>query len=522
MKRVLNNKKDFPTGHELMGDFYARTGKRDQAMQQFKDGVSEDPKNAVRYQEKIVALYQLNGDRDKALHLSKELVTKYPKDASVNETYASLLVQQSSRNDLKKALPDLKSLVQNVPNSASMHTDLARAYFETGDMDKALAEANNAIRLNANYIPARIVAARIYEDRAQHTKAIELTDPVLAAQPQNSDARLIQARAHIGLNEPDKAQAELELLVQQFPNMNDARLQLAALYMSKKNYDKASEQFAALWKGNPPNPPDVRGYIGLQTMKLVQGKADEAIQGMQDLVQKNPTVSSYRFELANFQAAASSQVAKTDPARAKQLVQQAADNYKDILKTATNSADLWNRLGVLQLQLGQRDAALASFQQAGNADPRAGGAFVNQGMLLEQMGRKKEAAEAYNRALGVDPGNTIALNNLAYINAESGSNLDQAMTLAQRAKKQVPDNPDISDTLGYVYYQKNLNSQALEIFRQNVQQYPQNGSFRFHLAMALLKQGNKDAAREEAEKALKNTTQPAEQDKIRSFVSHIG
>ncbi len=522
MKRVLNNKKDFPNGRELMGDFYARAGKRDEAMQQFKAGVTEDPKNAVGYQERIVGLYALTGEHKKALQLSKELVTKYPKNASANETYASLLVQQTNRDDLKKSLPDVKNLVQNVPNSPSMHTDLARAYFETGDMDKALVEANNAIRLNGNYIPARVVAGRIYEDRGQHTKAIELIDPVLAAQPQNPDARLIRARAHIGLNQPDKAQAELESLVQQFPAMNDARLQLATLYMSAKNYNKASEQFAAIWKGNPPNPPDVRGYIGLQTMKLVQGKADDAIQGMQDLVQKNPTVTSYRFELANFQAAAGGQVAKTDPNRAKQLIEQAADNYKDILKTTANSADVWLRLGVLQHQLGQKDAALASFQQAGNANPRSEGAFVNQGMLLEEMGRKKEAIQAYNRVLGINPENTIALNNLAYLNAESGSNLDQAMTLAQRAKKQYPNSPDVSDTLGYVYYQKNLNSQALEIFRQNVEQYPQNSAFRFHFAMALLKQGDKDAAREEAQKALKNTTQPAEQDKIRSFVSHIG
>ena len=39
------------------------------------------------------------------------------------------------------------------------------------------------------------------------------------------------------------------------------------------------------------------------------------------------------------------------------------------------------------------------------------------------------------------------------------------MTLAERAKQQVPNSPDVSDTLGYVYYQKNLNTEALQIFR---------------------------------------------------------
>jgi Flp pilus assembly protein TadD len=86
----------------------------------------------------------------------------------------------------------------------------------------------------------------------------------------------------------------------------------------------------------------------------------------------------------------------------------------------------------------------------------------------------------------------------------------------------VPNSPDISDTLGFVYYQKNLNAEALRIFKQIVQDYPKNPTFHFHLAMALLKEGDKQGARDEAEKALKIASQPSEQEKIRSFVSQIG
>jgi uncharacterized protein HemY len=130
--------------------------------------------------------------------------------------------------------------------------------------------------------------------------------------------------------------------------------------------------------------------------------------------------------------------------------------------------------------------------------------------------------DIYNRMLGVDPNNTLALNNLAMLNAEAGKNLDQALTFAERAKQRVPDNPNISDTLGYVYYKRDLNTEALRIFRQIVQDQPENSTFRLHLAMALLKQGDKQAARSEAEKALKSASQPQQQSEIRSFVSQIG
>lgn len=519
IRRVLGDKTTFPNGHQLVGDFYGRARKWDQAIQQYQEGVKSDPKNAVRYQERIVAVYQSSGKRDQALQLAKEIAEKNSKDDSANAVYASLLLQTGNKADLSKSMVELKKLVDKNPNSANLHLDLAKGHLGLGEADQALSEANEAIRLNPKLLPARVVAAKIYEDRGQHTKALDQANPVLDAQPQNAEARLIRVRALIGLNQIDKAQPELETLVQQVPQMNDARLQLANLYLAEKNLPKASEQFEQLWKANPP---DVRGFVGLQTIKLAQGKHDEAIQAMQDLVQKNPNVLMLRYQLAGFETAGAAQEAKTNPARAKQLFQQAADNYKTILKTSANSADIWLRLGALQRALGQDDAALASFEQAGNADPNSADAFLNKGMVLENLGKKKEATDAYNRTLGIDPQNTLALNNLAYMSAEANTNLDQAMTYAERAKSRVPNSPDISDTLGFVYYQKNLNGEALRIFKQNVQDYPKNPIFRLHLAMALLKQGDKQGARDEAEKALKNSSQPTQQEKIRSFVSQIG
>jgi tetratricopeptide (TPR) repeat protein len=242
---------------------------------------------------------------------------------------------------------------------------------------------------------------------------------------------------------------------------------------------------------------------------------------MTDLAGKNPNVAAYRYELANFQTAAAQSLAKSNLDRAKALLAQAIDNYKQVLKSAPNSTEVWLRLGALQQTVGQPEQALASFEQASHIDPKNAQALVSRGMLLEALGKTKEAADMYNQVLGIDPNNPIALNNLAFIDAENGTNLDQAMTFAERAKKQAPKSPDISDTLGYVYYRKNLNSAALDIFRQNVQDQPQNPTFHLHLAMALLKSGDKQGAREEAEKALK-IAPPAQQQQIRSFVSQIG
>lgn len=527
MKRVLNDKKSFPSGRAMLGDFYMRAQKYDQALQQYQEGTKEDSKNALQYQQRIVAVYGVTGRRNDALKLAKTLATDHPKDPTSSEVYSTLLLQNGSKTDVAKSVDELKTLVQNNPNDGALHYQLGRAYFGLGQMDKALGEALESIQdesKNKSIRPivlfgARTLAARIYEDRGDHAKAIEQAEAVLASNPKLPDARLIRDRALIGTNQIEKAQADLELLVQEFPAMNDAHLQLAGLYILAKQYDKANAQYDRVWKSNPP---DTRGLLGLEAVKLAQGKGEEAVAALRDLVQKNPSVPAYREQLASFETTAGAQIVRTNPEAAKQLFEQAADNYKELLKINSKSADLWLRLAMIQRQLGQFDGALSSFDEASKADPRNVNVLLNQAMLQEIVGKKSEAANTYNKVLGIDPENPLALNNIAFMEAEKGTNLDQAMTFAQRAKKRVPNSPDISDTLGFVYLQKNLNSEALRIFKQVVLEDPKNPTYHFHLAKALLKGGDKQGAKEEAQKALQNSLRPEQQNEIRTFVDQIG
>jgi tetratricopeptide (TPR) repeat protein len=365
----------------------------------------------------------------------------------------------------------------------------------------------------------RLVIGRVYEDQGQHAKSLDQANLILQSQPGNPDARLMRARAMVGLGQADQVLPELQALVRQWPKAGDARLELARVYLSRRELDKASAEYQQ-FSNDFPN--DLRGKVGLQSVKLAEGKPDEGIKGLQDLLAQHPNDLPLRYQLAAFEVQSGMQVAPKDRDKAKQLYQQAADTYKEILKTTHNAADVWLRLGILQRELGQYDAALASFQQASTADPHNSAALLNEGMLYEFMGNKKEALAAYNKVLGVDPENPIALNDVAFLNAEAGVNLDQAMTFAEKAKQRVPNSPEISDTLGYVYYQKNLNTQALQIFRDLVSAHEQNPTFRLHLAMALEKSGEKGAARDEARKALQFATQPQLQTQIKTFLNQLG
>ncbi len=513
IKTVLNDPKSFPNGREMIGDFYAQPSskKYDLALAQYQAGAKEQPDKDLLYQKKAVSALIMLKRQDEALQLAKALSAKYPKDLGVNELYAGTLLDSGMKANVQQSVQELKRLVAENPKEALLHFYLSRAYFETRETDKALNEALEASRLAETHTPpinlpgARIVSARIYEDRGQHGKALEQTDGVLASDPGNADARLIKDRALIGLNESDKALPDLEDLVAKYPAFSDARYYMANVYLMREDLAKAKAEYEKLWN---TTPPDSRGYLGMQTVLIKQGKSDEAIKNLQQLVKENPKRLDYLYALANFQA----QLGKYS---------DAAENYKTILKTTTNSEDLWLRLGLMQRRLGQNQASLASFEQAQNANPKGVEGPLQRALLLDDTGQKKEAREAYLKVLGVDPENVAALNNLAYIDAEAGRDLDQALTMVEKAKKQKPESPDISDTLGYIYYQKNLNQQAIQALKTAVGGDPKNATFRLHLAMALLKTGDKAGAKSEADRALALAT-PQEQTKIRTFMSQIG
>jgi tetratricopeptide (TPR) repeat protein len=539
-RRVLTDPKAFPNRFQLLGDFYFRNRKFDQALQQYQTGIKEDSKNALVYKERIVSLDEATGRPQDALNLAHSIAKENPKNVQANERYASLLLQTGSREVIAKSLNEIRDLSKANPNNPLLRLDLARAYFDTEEFDKSISEAQEAMQQETksaeSAVPRRsprpqlisacsVLIGRIEADRGQHAQALDQANRVLQMDPKFvdpkliADAKLIKARAMVGLGQSDQALPELEALIQQYPRLGGARLELAHVYLVRKEFDKAAAEYEQFSKDFPT---DLRGQVGLQSVKIAEGKADEGLSALEAMIAKSPKDLQLRYQLATFQVQAGLQALPKDRNRARQLYEQAANNYKEILKTTANSPDVWLRLGVLQRELGEKDAALASFQQASSADPHNSAPLLNEAMLLEDLGKKKEASATYSKVLGIDPENPLAMNNLAYLSAESGTNLDQAMTFAERAKQRLPNSPDISDTLGYVYYQKHLNDQALQIFKELVATHQDNPTFRLHLAMALEKSGEKGAARDEARKALQFATRPELQTQIKTFLNQLG
>jgi Tfp pilus assembly protein PilF len=105
--------------------------------------------------------------------------------------------------------------------------------------------------------------------------------------------------------------------------------------------------------------------------------------------------------------------------------------------------------------------------------------------------------------MSLDPDAAVAANNLAWIYAEEGEQLDRALEMAQTAKARLPEQAEVDDTLGWVYYQKGLFSLAMNSFRLAVERNSRNALYHYHLGLTQRKMGQDAQARASFQTCLK-------------------
>jgi Flp pilus assembly protein TadD len=170
---------------------------------------------------------------------------------------------------------------------------------------------------------------------------------------------------------------------------------------------------------------------------------------------------------------------------------------------------------------GDLNGAIDTFRRCSQAAPADTMCLTQLGLILDGTGKREQAKPIYEQILKIQPDHAVALNNLAFIKAEEGVDLDQALTMSQRARQKMPNAPEVSDTLGWIYIKKNLSEDAVRVFKDLTAQVPNRATFHYHYGMALLQKGDKPLARKEFETALSDNPSKDEEAKIKDLLQKI-
>src|SRR5437899_5025686 len=160
-----------------------------------------------------------------------------------------------------------------------------------------------------------------------------------------------------------------------------------------------------------------------------------------------------------------------------------------------NLVDAYVQLGSLYGGSSRYDEALAKLNESLKVNPRNLSAHMLVGVVYESKGDIVKAQQAYEKVLTLNPRFAPAANNLAYLYSEHGGDKEKALELAQRAKELAPEDPYISDTLGWLLYKRAVYQRAVTLLQESAAKLPDNPEVQYHAGMAFHKVGDKDGAR---------------------------
>lgn len=499
----LNDEKAFSNGHLAAGDFYyLRLREFEKAREQYEAGMKALPKEKATYQKRLVELYAATNRNDEANKILAQVFKDNANDPEAIAMRAALRLTTGSREEVNLAVNDFQSLVSKTPNNHLLHYNLARALLAKGEVEPARLQLEETIKLRVDFLAARELLTRIHLTRNDATKALQEADSILKFDANNLAGHLARSSALLMLQDKDKARQELDFVTRTYPQNAEARYQMGYLAWQDKDFKKASDVFGELHRANPK---DIRGLVGVVETLAGKGDLPGAIQEMSTALAAEPDRQDLKIAVANLYVRA-------------EKYDDAVRNYQSVLSKDPRNADVLFKMAETYRRKGDLNQAIDSFRKSSQAAPNDSGPLLQLGLLMDGTGRRDQSKPIYEQVLRIQPDHPVALNNLAYIKAEEGNDLDSALSMAQRAYQAAPGSPDVADTLGWVYIRKNLHQEAIRLFSDLVKKYPGSPVYRMHYAMALKQKGDLPAAKRELEAALNSGPSKDEAAKIQELL----
>ena len=490
LNRLVSDPKKYPDAFQLAGDFLFRIKDFDNAERTYAAGEVANPEKHTVFTKRLIEVKVAQNKLPEALALTEALLKENPKDPDSIAMRAAIHLQGDNPEQIDKAIVDLQFASSQMPENFVLRFNLGRALLKKNRVEEAKAQFQESIKLRLDYVPPRFALAQIQLTQGDNVAALASGRDILGLQPNDVSAQMIVASAVTAMGQVGPAIAILENILKEHPELNDAKYQLAFNYFQQKRPADAEKLFSELYKSNPP---DLRGMMGLTEIYMSQGKFDTALAMLKKELDLHPGQTNLKVAYGNVA------VRKGDYLEAIKV-------YQDLVKLNPQDGQTYVRMGIAYRQSGDIKQAESNLRRAVELLPDNANASFELAMLLHTQGDPVKARPFYENVLKLQPTNEIVLNNLAFIVAEEGKDLDYALRLAQRAMAKNPNDANIGDTVGWIYIKKNLPDSAIPIFNEIISKsagQPNSSVYLYHLAVAHAQKGDKAAANKALDEAMK-------------------
>ncbi len=154
------------------------------------------------------------------------------------------------------------------------------------------------------------------------------------------------------------------------------------------------------------------------------------------------------------------------------------------------------------LNAGRNEDAFQLLKESSERWPKETPLIFLKGIAAQAEGDKEGALQSMHDVLTLEPQHPGALNFLGYVWAEQGIRLDEAEAMIRSALRQRPDDPNITDSLGWLMFRRGELGSAQRLLRRAFRMAPERAEIVGHLAEVLWSTGEKGRARRLFQRAI--------------------
>jgi tetratricopeptide (TPR) repeat protein len=367
---------------------------------------------------------------------------------------------------------------------------LARGELRLRNNRAALAAANRALELDPLPGPGLLRVLMQAQSRNGDWQACLATFRELRARrfPLRWRDLLMQARALYATGKHERARDVLTPLIA--PEGSVDPVLLFAQYETDRDPARVRELLEESLAHRPRNQALLRA---LTKVDIGEGHPERALERFETLGSERPLPPGLRLLRAKLLGALG---------RLEEAEREALAVFEEN-PSRSDAADLL--VQTLEAQ-GKPDEAIARLEKARESGVLKPRGLWLLGRLYLDRGDLERSRAILEETVAGSPGLHVANNDLAFVLAEMGDDIERALDLARQAKEALPESPAVSDTLGYVYYRRGLLDPAVSELRTAIDGAKARGEvpadFHYHLGLALKAMARNDEAIRQFDAAL--------------------
>ena len=472
---------------------------------QFAQAIEPLNKFLLIYPEHVEAAYILGRSYEAREDLDNAL-QRYGQAIQLEPHYKDVLMRTAEiyqkRNDPESALGLLRKLIGIEPTNVEAHYFSGLSHLQLNRPDDALAAFLEAARLDPNHVDAHYQAAVLYEQKGDIDRAVNRFEETIVLDASKVDAFLRVGTIYLQQGEKDNVVRVYEKGLAIEPNHPQAQYDLGAIFEERSEVEKAIVHF-----GLATHHDDSRYEWHFRYARLL----DRHARSLEDYD---------RYAAMAVEAYGKTIALKSDYSPAyfhrgvitrhyKQIGgvlyrnSQIAKDFEKVVALEPKNADAHYYLGMIYLDLDQRDKAKEAFQMTRKLNPNYKDVSFQLGAIAETEQRFKEATQHYEAEVAVDPKSVKSYQRLGDLYGMYELNMGRAKETLEKALELEPDHAATLLNYGNTLYYLNQLGSATEQFERLIQLTPKDISANYNLALMYEYTGKKQQAIERWKKYLK-------------------